>query len=86
VIASFFSEWIWPAGLNGGTPGDVFGTLEWIVIAAIVGSVLYPPIRRRVEAFVKRHAHEANIELHRKLDHIIEYHPDIPPLPPKDDP
>lgn len=86
LAASFWHDYIWPAGGSGGTPGDVFGTIEWTIIAVIVGSAIYPPIRRRVEAFVKRHANEANKELHEKLDHIIKHHPDIPDFKPKDRP
>jgi hypothetical protein len=60
---------------------------------AVGGSLLWPPTRRRIHAFVDKKlkpihdhftaTHASNAELHRKLDHIIEHHPDIPALPPK---
>jgi hypothetical protein len=83
--SSFIDRWIWPAGGSGGIPGDVVATLIWVIIAGISASVIWPPSRKRIEAFFQRHFAEGNAELHRKLDHIIKYHPDIPDLPPKDD-
>ena len=82
---TFWDRWIWPAGGSGGIPGDVIATLIWVIIGGIVGALVWPPTRRAIEQFVKRHAEGANEELHRKLDHIIAHHPDIPPLPPKDE-
>ena len=83
--ATFWDRWIWPAGGSGGIPGDLIATLIWFVIVGIVGVLLWPPARHAIEQFVKRHAEGANEDLHRKLDHIIAHHPDIPPLPPKDE-
>jgi hypothetical protein len=40
--------------------------------------IFWPPLRRLMSAFIRRHVHLANAELHAKLDHIIEHHPDIP--------
>ena len=80
IVASFFQHWIWPAGGSGGVPGDVFATLIWVIIAAIATTVFYPPLRRAVESFFKRHLRDTTAELHAKLDHIIEHHPDIPPF------
>jgi hypothetical protein len=82
VIASFVSTWLLDG--PGGVEGDVFATLVWVVLAALVTSVLYPPLRRRIEAFVKRHFKTEMAEIHSKLDHIIDHHPDIPPYE-KDD-
>jgi Tfp pilus assembly protein PilE len=64
-------------------PGDVVATLIWVIIAAIVTTIFYPPLRKAVERFVKRHLEAGTAELHAKLDHIIEHHPDIPPFPTK---
>jgi hypothetical protein len=50
-----------------------------VILAAIATTLLYPPLRKAVEAFVKRHIADGTAELHAKLDHIIEHHPDIPP-------
>jgi hypothetical protein len=80
VIASTFIErWVWPAGGSGGIPGDVVATLIWVILAAIATTIFYPPLRRAIEKFIKRHFEAATAELHAKLDHIIEHHPDIPP-------
>jgi hypothetical protein len=54
-------------------------TLIWVILAAIATTLLYPPLRKALESFVKRHIASGTAELHAKLDHIIEHHPDIPP-------
>lgn len=77
---TFWDRWVWPAGGSGGIPGDVVGTLVWVVGAAIVTVIVWPPLRHRLEALMRRHFRAAHDELHRKLDHIIEHHPTIPPL------
>jgi hypothetical protein len=53
--STFWDRWVWPAGGSGGIPGDVVATLIWVIIAAIATTLLYPPLRRAIEAFVKRH-------------------------------
>jgi hypothetical protein len=53
--------------------------LIWVIIAGVATTVFYPPVRKAVEKYVKRHFEEGTAELHAKLDHIIEHHPDIPP-------
>lgn len=80
IASSFFERWIWPAGGSGGIPGDVVATLIWVILAGVATTILYPPVRRAVEKFVKRHIEAGTAELHAKLDHIIEHHPDIPPF------
>ncbi|HEY1824757.1 MAG TPA: hypothetical protein VGG21_02205 [Acidimicrobiales bacterium] len=84
IAVSFWDRWVWPAGGSGGIPGDVVATLVWVIIAAIATTVFYPPVRRAVERLIKRHFEAATAEIHAKLDHIIEHHPDIPPYIPKD--
>jgi hypothetical protein len=79
IGTTFFDRWIWPAGGSGGIPGDVVATLIWVILAAIATSIFYPPLRKAIEKFVQRHFDEGTAELHAKLDHIIEHHPDIPP-------
>ena len=49
----------------------------WAVIVGIVSTIVYPPLRRKVSNFIQKE----NSDLHKKLDHIIKHHPDIPPLP-----
>lgn len=80
-VPSWWDRWIWPAGGSGGTPGDVVGTLIWVVIAALVVRVLWNPVRRSLHG----HIDCEFAYLHKKLDahadlleHIIKHHPDIP--------
>jgi hypothetical protein len=86
IAVTFWDRWVWPAGGSGGIPGDVVATLIWVIIAAIATTIFYPPVRRAIEKYVKRHFEAATSELHAKLDHIIEHHPDIPPYVSKKDP
>ena len=59
--------------------GAVWGNLFIVPIAFVLGAILWPPMRRAIGRAFRRETSE----LHRKLDHVIRYHPDIPPLPPK---
>lgn len=85
---NFVHEWMWPAGGSGGIWGDVLGTLIWVIIAAIVTGLCWPPARRAINAWMHGHFErhraitaEREKLLHAKLDHIIKYHPDIPDFP-----
>ena len=80
-VQTWWERWIWPAGGSGGTPGDVVGTLIWVVIAALVVRLLWNPVKRGIHG----HIDCEFAYLHRKLDahadlleHIIKHHPDIP--------
>jgi len=64
-------------------PATFVATFIWVIVAAIATTIFYPPLRKAVESFVKRHISAGTAELHAKLDHIIEHHPDIPPFPSK---
>jgi hypothetical protein len=70
----------WPSDLGNGPE-----SLTELIVGAVGVSLLWPPIRKRVSAFLSRHLAAEHAELHRKLDHIIEHHPDIPALPPKEE-
>ena len=61
---TFYQRWVWPAGGSGGIWGDVVGTLLWVVIAAVVTGVLYPPLRHAIIRFFKGHFES----VHDKLD------------------
>jgi hypothetical protein len=74
---------VWPAGGSGGIPGDIIATFLRVILAAIATTIFYPPLRKAVEASIKRHISAGTAELHAKLDHIIEHHLDIPPFPTK---
>jgi hypothetical protein len=86
MASTFVDRWVWPAGGSGGIPGDVVATLIWVIIAAIATTIFYPPFRKALEKFVKRHLQAETAELHAKLDHIIAHHPDIPPYVSKNAP
>ena len=59
--------------------GQVYGNVFVIPIVFVLGVLLWPPLRRALVRFVRGET----AELHRKLDHVILHHPDIPPQPPK---
>lgn len=70
------------SSLKGNGPEAVVQTLVYAAAAVL----LIPPVRRFVLAeFHKVHSKidKGHLELHAKLDHIIEHHPDIPPFPKK---
>jgi hypothetical protein len=70
--------------------------LASVIQAAAVGLVvylLYPRVRRAIDRWLKAHLHEHRqamdahlADLHRKLKHIIEHSPDIPPMKEHHDP
>lgn len=64
--------------------GAVWGNVFVIPVAFLLGAVLWPPLRRAVHRFADRklgQVHTRLAEQERMLAHIIEHHPDIPPLP-----
>jgi hypothetical protein len=77
----------WPLDASRVGPNLVASVVQWLLIA-LVAVVVYPPLR----AFVRRqwtdlhgkvdHLAANHDETIRHLGHIIEHHPDIPPLPP----
>ena len=66
-------DYFW-ASLKGNGPEALVQTVAYAAIAV----ALYPPLRR----WATKEEREMRAELHRKMDHIIFHHPDIPPLPP----
>ena len=83
----------WPLDASRVAPNLLASVIQWAVVLSIA-AVLWPPTRRRIHQFVTRHTaplhahHErmeaAHADLQRRLDHIIDHHPDIPELPPSD--
>ena len=59
--------------------GAIWGNLFVVPVAVFLGSLVYPPFRKAILRAFRRETSE----LHRKLDWVIEKHPDIPPLPEK---
>jgi F0F1-type ATP synthase membrane subunit b/b' len=73
--------------------------VQWAIILIVAALVWPPTRRRihrfvdrkaesihtKLDALHNRHdEHDASLkELHRKLDHVIKHHPDIPALPRK---
>ena len=68
---TWWDRWVWPAGGSGGIPGDIVDTLIWVILAAIITVLAWPPLRRLLWKVLGLHA------LHAKLDHIILEHPSI---------
>jgi len=66
--------WVWQTWIGNVSAG---------IIIFFVMVLCWPKLRHAIEEFFKKHLRAENAELHRKLDHIIEHHPEIPPLPPK---
>jgi len=89
-LAQRLTQDFWPLDASRVGPNLVASVVQWAVLAIVAVSI-YPPLRRWVEGLfhslhnkIDRHHHEGNEErslLHKKLDHIIEHHPDLPPLP-----
>jgi hypothetical protein len=82
----------WPIDGSRVGPNLVASVVQWALIAIAV-ALLYPPARRAIERFAKRHvedikAHvtEEHALVHEKLDHVIKHSKDIPDFPPKHDP
>lgn len=57
------------------------GNISAGIIVLVVSSLFWPPLRKRISAFLRGHLTSANSELHAKLDHIIFHSPDIPDFP-----
>lgn len=84
----------WPIDASRVAPNLIASVIQWAIIL-LAAALIWPPTRRRIHHFVDKkadsikahvtaaHAKAAtdNAELHRKLDHIIQHHPDIPELP-----
>ena len=80
----------WP--IDQGVAANILASFVCFVFASIATYLIWPHARKVANAWVKGHLHEHRqamdvhlAELHRKVDHIIDRHPDIPPLPPKED-
>ena len=79
----------WPPDASRIAPNIVATIIQWSV-ALLIAALLWPPTRRRIHGFVTGHLkplHDNHAELlasHevllRHMKHIIEHHPDIPPL------
>ena len=99
IIGSFISHWFaarlqsdfWPIDKATVAPNILASIIQAIVVVTVM-AVFYPPLRRAIDAAAARHKNEikAHItnelgEVHRKMDHIIYHHPDIPPRPTTED-
>ena len=61
----------WPLDSSRVGPNLVASVIQWIIIALVV-YLAYPPVRRALDRWAKAHVHEANVELHKKLDESIK--------------
>ena len=85
-MINLWFTYVWPS-LKGNGPEDLLAT----ILVAVIASVLWPPTRRRIEAFaarhvksIKQHVTDEHQAVRDRLDHIIEHHPDIPDFVPKE--
>jgi hypothetical protein len=82
VTGFFGSNWFrveyWPAH-EPWYDGAIWGNLFVLPVAFVLCTLFWPAFRRAVLRAFRRETSE----IHRKLDWMIEKHPDIPPLPPK---
>lgn len=76
-IEAWFQTEYWPAH-GPWYDGAVWGNIFVVPIAAVLGAILWPPLRKRIHRFVDSHFSETEM----MLRHIIKHHPDIPDLPP----
>jgi len=92
-LAQRLAQDFWPIDASRVGPNLVASMVQWAVLA-VVAVAVYPPLRHWVEGLFhslhdKMDMHHAEgkaerFSLHDKLDHIIEHHPDLPPMPKKD--
>lgn len=77
--------WEWFVNVVNGNHPWLPGNLVWGAVVLVVVTLLWPRLRRAVDRWMKGHIDRAHDQLRERLDHIIEWHPDIPPLgtPPK---
>ena len=69
VLYTLWFGYTWPS-LKGNGPEALAQTVAYAAVAFAV----YPPLHR----WATKEERAMNAELHRKVDHIIKYHPDIP--------
>ena len=66
----------WPFDSSRVGPNLVASVVQWAIIA-LVAYLVYPPIRRKIDAEI----HKAHAKIDRNarlLQHVIKHHPDIP--------
>jgi hypothetical protein len=66
----------WPLDASRVGPNLVASVVQWAIVALVV-YLAYPPIRRRIDAELKK-AHEKLDHNAKLLAHIVKHHPDIP--------
>ena len=70
--------YVWPS-LKGNGPEAVVQTIVYAGIAVAI----YPPLRKWSKRELER-VHSKLDEAHAHIEHIIKFHPDIPPFPTKE--
>ena len=80
VFHGRFNADFWPLDASRVGPNLVASVVQWIIIA-LVAYLVYPPVRKWIDAEMAK----GRKELHEKLDrnaklmqHVIRHHPDIP--------
>ena len=83
-MSNLWFNYFW-SSLKGNGPEALVQTVVYGAIAVAI----WPPARKAIDRFAKRHADDLkahvaaeNAAIHEKLDHVIKHHPDIPAFHP----
>jgi len=94
TISSFTSHWFalrlqsdfWPIDKSTVAPNILASIIQAVIVVTVM-AVFYPPFRKALDRAATRHKNEVKEhmtaelnDVHDKLDHIIHFHPDIPPM------
>lgn len=74
MIHTLWFSYFWPS-LQGNGPEALIQT----VVYGLIAMAVYPPLRKWSKRELEK-VHGKLDEAHEKMDHIIRYHPDIPPF------
>lgn len=79
--------WEWFVNLVNGNHPWIPGNAAWAALGAVAAYLVWPRVRRAVDGWMADHIKRGHADIHRKIDelqakadHIILWHPDIPPL------
>ena len=75
-LQAWFDTEYWPAH-EPWYDGAIWGNVFVVPVAFVLGVIFWPPLRRRIDGFVRGHLSETE----RMLQHVIKHSTDIPPLP-----
>ena len=75
----------WP--IDQGVAANILASFICFLAGSLATYLIWPRVRARTNAWVRTHLHEHRErmdvrfdDVHKKLDHVIKHHPDIPVL------